>query len=912
MLTWSEIENRALAFQKRWRDCAGDERQDSQTFEKDFMEVFGVDWREGLHEHQINLRDGSIGYIDYLLPGKILMEIKSKGHSLARAYTQAMSYVQNLPPQDQPDLVMVSDFDRIEVFNLRKEHPYKPFRVSQLRHHLRIFSLLTGREADVEARTEIEVNTDASYKMARIYEAIKEFGFSEHELKIFLVRLLFCLFADDAGIFEKDIFTKYVEESRPDGSDLSMRLMMLFSILDTPPEKRMKNLSTELNHFRYINGDIFKDPLPPVSFDAATRKLLIECARDFDWTQISPSIFGAMFQGVLNPEERRALGAHYTSEQNILKVIRPLFLDDLEKEFEQSRNTTAELRAFQQKLATLKFLDPACGCGNFLIVAYKELRRLEFEVLKLLHDNLQLQIVGVRDLIKVRPDQFYGIEIEEFPCQIARVSMVLMKHLLDEEASEYFGQNLIDFPIQANASIVNANALRIDWNDVVPASDLDYIMGNPPFVGYSNQSTEQKNEILSTYIEENGKPYKTAGAIDYVAAWYFKACTYMEQYPIEVAYVSTNSICQGEQVAEVWSPLFDRFKITINFAWLTFKWSNEAKGKAAVHCVIVGFGLKSREEKIIFSSQGLPQSVRQINPYLVEAPNVLIKSRTQPIFPVSPMIYGSKPADGGALFLSPEEKFELVRQFPEANGLVFPFLGAREFIQRIPRFCLWLHNVSPASYSKILPIMQRIKQVREFRLASEKAKTRDDACIPMLFQEIRQPETEYVLVPRVSSENRKYIPMGFMSANVVCGDQNLMIPDASLYEFGVLTSSAHVGWMRVVAGRLKSDYRYSAQIVYNNFPWPDPTITQKAKIEQTAQAILNAREQFPEASLADLYDELTMPIELRKAHKDNDKAVWEAYGKAWPLDDEPACVAHLMRLYQQLTADETPKEKKIK
>ena len=906
MLTWTDIETRAIAFQKRWKDCTGDERQDAQTFEKDFMYVFGVDWHDGLHEHPIISIDGVQNYIDYLIPGKILIEMKSRGKSLDAAFTQAMQYLRALKPEEQPVLVVVSDFDTIKVYNTSKQHHYKSFKVSNLKSRVRIFSLLTGHGAESEERTEIEVNTDASYKMAKLHDALKENGYTGHELEVYLVRLLFCLFADDTGVFEKSTFYNYLQASNPDGSDLSGRLTMLFSVLDTPDDKRMKNLPEELKRFRYINGNLFSERLAPPFFSAKMRTTLLECC-DFDWTQISPAIFGAMFQGVMNPQERRELGAHYTSRENILKVIQPLFLDALYEEFERSKNTTAELQAFHKKISSLTFLDPACGSGNFLIITYEKLRELEFEILKLLAGDNQMVLFDAPTKISI--NQFYGIEIEEFPCEIAKVSMLLMKHLMDQEVSHYFGGNFIDYPIRDNVNIVNANALRIDWNDVILANKLNYIMGNPPFVGYSNQSGEQKEEIRSIYLKADGQPYDSAGKIDYVAGWYFKASHYLEGTSIQAAFVSTNSICQGEQVADVWEPLFDRFSIKINFAYRTFKWSNEAKGKAAVHCVIVGFAQDERTPKSIIEATGRILLVNRINPYLVEGPDIFIYSRLKPLNNVANMVYGSKPADGGHLLLNVEDKDDLIHRCPEAQPLIRPFLGAKEYIQRIPRYCLWLHNVSPDRYSSLMPVMERIKKVREFRLSSDKLKTREDAGRPMLFQEIRQPNTEYILIPSTSSENRGYVPMGFIQPNVICGNQNLMIPNASLYEFGVITSSTHMAWMRTVAGRLEMRYRYSAQIVYNNFPWPSPTEYQKEKIEQTAQAILDARELYPEASLADLYNEMTMPPELRKAHIANDKAVWEAYGKAWPFDDEPACVAHLMRLYQQLTADKTQKEK---
>jgi len=900
MLSWMEIDTRAAAFAARWRECTGDERQYGQTFEKDFMQVFGVDWLDGLHEYQLRLLDGSIAYVDYLLPGKILIEMKSRGKSLGAAYSQAMSYVHALKPEEVPALLMVSDFDQIQVYSLKKDHPYKPFRVRQLKGHTRIFSLLAGYGFQAEEPTEIEVNTVASYKMARIHDTLKENGYSGHALEVFLVRLLFCLFADDTGIFEKDSFQNYIIASREDGSDLSMRLSELFWVLNTHENQRMKTLTEELGRFRYINGSIFRDPLPPASFDSKMRDALIEVSREFDWTQISPSIFGAMFQGVMDPQERRTLGAHYTSQENILKVIRPLFLDALYDEFEKSKSTTRELKAFQDKLASLHFLDPACGSGNFLIVTYQELRKLEFEVLKLLQEGHQMAMVDT--LVKVKPGQFYGIEIEDFPCQVAQLSMLLMKHLMDRELSDHFGVNIIDFPIRENANIVRGNALLLDWNGICPMEWLNYIIGNPPFVGYSNQSKEQKQELEAIYVDENGQPYQSAGKIDFVAAWFFKAAEIMHNQPnVHSALVSTNSICQGEQVAWVWEPLFKRFNISIDFAYQTFKWKNAAKNAAAVHCIIVGFSekSKSRNIKAIYEESMLCIEPMEINAYLHDAPLVFVRSRTKPLSCVSEMVYGNKPTDDGHLMLTLEERNHLLSSSPEVNDLIRPFIGAKEYIQRLEdRYCIWLAGVSPTKYAHIPFIRERIGKVKAFRLMSQKEKTRQDADSPMLFQEIRQPEQEYILVPRVSSENRKYIPMGFMPPEYICGDTNLMVPNATFYEFGILVSNVHMAWMRIVAGRLKSDYRYSAQIVYNSFLWPHADKKDKDRITETAKRILDVRQNFPDASFSVLYDNDLMPLDLRKAHQNNDHAVWEAYDRAWPIGDENACVAHLMQLYQ--------------
>lgn len=891
MLTWSDIETSAIAFQKRWKDTAGDERQDGQTFEKDFMSVFGVDWHEGFHEHQIITADGVINYIDYYLPGKILIEMKSRGKSLDVAFSQAMQYVRALKPEEQPVLVMVSDFDTIRVYNTTKQHHYKPFRVTTLKPHVRIFGLLAGYGLDADIRTEIEVNTDASYKMAKLHDALKENGYAGHELEVYLVRLLFCLFADDTGIFEKSTFYNYLQNSNPDGSDLSGRLSHLFSTLDTPDDKRMKNLPEELKRFRYINGNLFSERLSPPFFSAKMRTTLLECC-DFDWTQISPAIFGAMFQGVMNPQERRELGAHYTSEENILKVIRPLFLDDLYEEFERSKNTTAELQAFHNKIASLTFLDPACGCGNFLIITYQRLRQLEFEILKLLQGTPQMTLLNVT---KVHIGQFYGIEIEEFPCEIAKVSMLLMKHLMDQEISHYFGGNYVEFPIKDNANIVNANALRIDWNDVVPANKLNYIIGNPPFSGARLMTPDQKTDMAYVFGDLDN-----LGNLDFVTAWFAKAAELMEKDPIRTALVATNSIVQGDQAGILWDFLFKQ-GIVIDFGYRTFKWSNAAKGKAAVHCVIVGFSrpsLKSKR-KIIFDGTG-ERVVSSINQYLIDAPSMIIKSRQKPICHVPEIGIGNKPIDGGNYLFTFEEKEQFIRLEPNSSQYFRPWYGSDEFINQRPRYCLFLLHALPSDLKKMPHVIKRIENVRNFRLQSKSAGTVKLAQTPLQFHVENVPSSTYLIIPETSSENRQYIPIGFMESNALSSNAIRILPNATLYHFGVLTSSAHMAWMRTVAGRLEMRYRYSKDIVYNNFPWPEKTEESVAKITKSAQAVLDARANYPEQSYADLYDPLFMPPDLRKAHQANDKAVWEAYGKAWPLDDETACVAHLMKLYQQL------------
>lgn len=890
-LSWETIETNAIAFSKNWKESYGDERQEAQKFEIGLMNVFGVDFHEGLHEYQIRDSFGKIGYIDYLLPGKILIEMKSKGESLVRAYNQAYEYTRSLKPDEYPELLLVSDFDYMQVTNLKTMQTFKKFKVSQLKKHVRMFGLLAGYNSEVSFKTDIEVNTDASYKMAKLHDTLKENGYDGENLEIYLVRLLFCLFAEDTGIFEERSFENYIRNSEENGSDLSSRIMMLFSTLDTPENKRMSNLPNELKRFRYINGKLFSKPLPPAFFDYKTRQILIDCC-DFDWSYISPAIFGAMFQGVMNQKERRELGAHYTSEENILKLINPLFLDNLWKEFERSKNTIAELQTFHKKLATLRFLDPACGCGNFLIITYREIRLLEFEVLKMLYDNRQLKFIDTLCIISI--EQFYGIEYEEFPCQIAQVGLLLMKHQLDKEVSNFFGMNVIDFPIKETANIIHGNALTIDWEVLIPVNKLSYIIGNPPFIGASMMTKEQKLDAISIF----GK-MKLSNSIDYVGAWYHKAAKYIQNTDIRAAFVSTNSICQGEQVKPLWDKILNVYNIKIDFAYRTFKWSNDAKGKAAVHCVIIGFSSHMvKSNKFICNEIGEIEIVKNINPYLVEAPNILVESRSKPISKVTKMVYGNKPTDGGNLILSEAEKEQLIYRYPEAQKFIYPFIGSVEFINNRKRYCIWLKDAHP-SWKNIPEIYNRVKKVEQLRLASSSPTTRERAYYPDLFFFISQPKTPYLMVPRVSSRNRKYVPIGFMTPDIIASDNTSIVPNATLYHFGILTSNIHNTWLRTVGGRLKSDYRYSGSVVYNTFPWPETNSAQIAKIEEAAQRVLDTRNspEYSSSTLADLYNQ-PMPEKLLKAHRNLDKEVAKAYGFKWKTEDE--CVAHLMEMYQNL------------
>ena len=733
--------------------------------------------------------------------------------------------------------------------------------------------------------------------MGELHDALKDNGYTGHELEMYLVRLLFCLFADDSGIFdEKKLFFKYIKDrTNADGSDLAMHLGYIFDTLNKPADKRLKNIDETLNKFPYIDGSLFEERLDIAAFDSVMRKTLLKCCT-LDWSQIKPEIFGAMFQSVKDKEKRRALGEHYTSETNILKVIRPLFLDDLWEEFERIRKLSATLRQqrlleFHAKLQRLKFLDPACGCGNFLVVSYRELRTLEIEVLS---EYLQSQqVFDIELMVRVNVDQFYGIEIEEFPARIAQTALWLMDHLMNMKASKRFGKYITRIPLTASPSIHIENALPLDWENVIPKTELSYILGNPPFVGYGMMSARQKKDVEYTF-----EKMKNYGYLDYVICWYKKAAEYIQGTNIEAAFVSTNSICQGEQIGYLWPLLINKYKIKINFAHQTFKWSNEAKGKAAVYCVIISFGIFDRREKKLFVYETVKSSPKEIsskriNAYLVDADDVFIISRKKPVSACLPMITGNRPVDNGNFLFTEEGKNEFVKKEPAAKKYFKPFISSKEFINGLNRYCLWLADANPAEIKKMPLVLERIENCRKFRLGSPDAGARKLADFPALFRETINPKT-FLLIPCTSSENRKYIPIGFFDKKSIPSNSCVIIPDATMYDFGVLTSAMHMAWTRSVCGRLKSDYRYSKDIVYNNFPWPKPAEKQKALIGQLAQGVLAARAKFPENSLADLYDPLSMPKELLKAHQKLDKAVEAAYGKTFATDtDRVACLFNL-------------------
>ena len=894
-LTWESIQGNAIAFVTRWKDASNEEAQ-AQSFTTDFLKVFGIDDPEktGDFEYKVSLDEGRTGYIDYLWKKKLAIEMKSRGKDLNKAYTQLKEYVFHLPDEDMPDMLMVCDFATI-VLHSRTTGEKFSFKTKDLRKHIKRFADIAGYETTRIYENQIDVNVKAAEKMARLHDALKEYGYEGHCLEVYLVRILFCLFADDTGIFPDSSFANYIENSREDGSDLSSRLAQLFEILNCSDVIRAKRklLTPTLLQFRYINGGLFAQSLPFADFNAKMRQTLLDCCA-FDWNKISPAIFGAMFQGVMDKKQRRELGAHYTSEENILKLINPLFMDALWREFDRVKAVPARLDAFHHKIASLKFLDPACGCGNFLIITYRELRLLELEILKM-KTNTGQRHLDISTMLKVSVEQFYGIEYEDFPCQIAQVGMWLMDHQMNLRVADMFGMYYARLPLTQSATIVHANALRMDWEDVVPAKELSYILGNPPFVGARIMSAEQKDDLLHVFEDT-----KNAGNLDYVCCWYKKAVEIMQKNRrISTALVSTNSIAQGEQVAILWNPFFDK-GIHIHFAYRTFKWSNEAKGKAAVHCVIVGFGMQKQTDNFIVNND-TRHKAENINGYLIDASNICIESRKKPLCAVPEIGIGNKPIDGGYYLFTEAEKNEFVKKEPLSEKYFRKWLGSEEFINGKVRYCLWLGDCPPSELKSMPECLKRVEAVKKYRLASKSAPTRKLADKPRRFHVENMPTSEYIVIPEVSSENRYYIPIGFLHPDILSSNLVKIIPNATLYHFGILTSSVHMAWMRAVAGRLEMRYRYSKDIVYNNFPWPEANDKQKATIEPLAQAVLDARALFPESSLADLYDPLTMPPELLKAHQKLDRAVMKLYGfKANMAEAE--VVAKLFERYQRLVA----------
>lgn len=909
-LSWNEIKSRAIDFSKEF-ETASSERAEAQTFWSKFFDIFGISSRRvATFEKPVKKIDNKQGFIDLLWKGNILVEHKSKGKDLDKAFTQAKDYFPGLKDEELPKYILVSDFENFRLYDLDENKEHK-FELKDLYKNVELFSFIAGYQKKTYRESD-PVNIEAAVLMGKLHDKLKEIGYEGHELEVFLVRLLFCLFADDTSIFEKDIFLEYLEnKTKEDGSDLGLHLSGLFQVLNTPNEKRLKNLDEHLIKFPYINGKLFEENLSISSFDSSMRKILIESCY-LNWGQISPAIFGSLFQSVMKPEERRNLGAHYTSEKNIIKLIKPLFLDDLYKEFENVKNNKNKLNEFHEKLGKLKFFDPACGCGNFLVVAYRELRLLELEVLKYIHKDEKHRILDISMFLKVNVDQVYGIEYEEFPARISAVAMWLIDHQMNLRVSTEFGQYFARLPLTKSANIYNGNSLRMNWEELIPKNELSYILGNPPFIGKSLQNQEQKKDMELIFNKVNG-----SGVLDYVTAWYLKSAQYIQGTKIKVAFVSTNSISQGEQVGILWNELFNKYNIKIHFAHRTFKWSNEAKGNAAVYVIIVGFANFDTNEKYIYDyetpkSEAHEIKAKNINPYLVEGDDIIIIKRKKNILNNTPNIsFGSMPNDGGLYLFSDDEKIEFLKKEPDAEIFFKEIISAKEFIHNIKRWCLWLVDINPTQLKKLPELSKRVQSVRDLRSKSTRDATKKLADYPTLFGENRQPETDYVLIPRHSSENRKYIPMGFFSKNEIVSDSCLFVKTDSLYYFGILQSLMHMVWVKNICGRIKSDFRYSNDIVYNNFPFPEkPSDKNIKQVEEKIQKILDIRTEFPESSLADLYDPLTMPPKLVKAHQELDKAVDLCY-RTQAFDNELKRIEYLFDLYNRYI---TPllSEKKIK
>lgn len=899
MISWNEIRKRAVSFTKEW-EGETNESAEAKSFWDGFFNVFGISRRRvASFEQSVKKAGGEQGYVDLLWKGLLLVEHKSKGKNLEKAYAQARDYFPGLKESELPRYIIVSDFDHFVLYDL-EENGERRFNLSQLPQNIELFGFIAGYQQQ-EIKEQDPVNIYAAEQMGILHDKLKSVGYNGYDLEVFLVRLLFCLFADDTGIYEKDIFRDYIDnKTKEDGSDLGIYLTGLFETLNTPSDKRTKNIDIDLNKFPYVNGKLFADRLSIASFDSEMRELLLEsCA--LDWGKISPAVFGSLFQSAMDSEARRELGAHYTSEENIMKVINPLFLESLWEEFHKLQNIKTNkvkrLEKFHEKLGDLKFFDPACGCGNFLIIAYRELRLLELEVIRELTKGEP--VLDLSLLIRIDVDQFYGIEIDEFASQIAQVALWLIDHQMNMRTSEEFGMYFIRLPLTKKPNIVHGNALQTDWEEVVPKNELNYILGNPPFVGARIMNDEQKKDI-----QDVATGMKSIGSLDFVAGWYIKSAEYIRFTDIQVGLVSTNSITQGDQATTLWKHLMYQKDIDIHFAHQTFKWSNEARGKAAVYCVIVGFNsTKNHKSKIIFSYpdiKGDPTKklAKNINQYLLDAPTIFIERRSKPISnTATPMVFGSMAIDDGNYLFKQEEMESFIEKEPLSEKYFRPWIGSHELINRYQRYCLYLADCPPKDLRRMPHVMERIEAVRQYRLNSKRKKTLEYADYPTRLAEDRTTEGKVLIIPRVTSENRDIVPIGYFDYPTICSDAAFQVTDADDYLFGILNSSMHLSWMKTVCGRLKGDYRYSNTIVYNNFVFPEATQKQRNAIAKLARNILDIREKYHQSTFADLYDPLVTPSDLLKAHRDLDKAVETAYGKTFTTDEDR--VAHLFKKYQE-------------
>ena len=920
LLSWNEVRVRAARFANDWRD-ASYEKGETQSFYNAFFEIFGVRRRSvARYEEHVRRLDNRSGFIDLFWPGVLIVEQKSAGRDLAVAYGQAGEYFDSLPERDRPRYILVSDFQSFELHDL-DEDDHISFRLADLPAHVEAFAFIMG----VQRRTfrdQDPVNVEVSAAMGRLHDALKTSGYGGHDLEVFLVRTVFCLFADDTGIFEpRDIFLDLLEtRTREDGSDLGGWLARLFQVLNTPVDQRQATLDEDLARFPYVNGDLFEARLTIPDFNADMRAALLDTCH-FDWTAISPAIFGALFQSVMEPSDRRAQGAHYTTEKNILKVIEPLFLNDLKAQFERLRarkdsRRRAELVAFQKKLGEMNFFDPACGCGNFLIIAYRELRELEIEVIRELRRGTGAeaqQVLSAAEILSwITVDQFYGIEIGEFPARIAETALWMMDHIMNNRLSLAFGSSYARIPLEGSPHILNADALEVEWADLLSPEKCSYVFGNPPFVGAKFQSEKQRTQVRR--IAALGK---SGGTLDYVTAWFLKAGEYVQGCTARIGFVATNSITQGEQVGQLWPILFARASLSIAFAHRTFAWGSDARGKAHVHVVILGLDSleNARPDKRLFSYpdiNGEPEETLHaaLSPYLFDAggltdPHLTVREESRPINGMVPIRYGSQPIDGGHTIFDAAERAAFLKSEPDAAPFLRPFVGAREYLRGGKRWILDLHDAVPATLARLTRIRERIAAVREYRLKSKRAVTRGLASFPTEFAFTTIPKAPFLVIPEVSSERREYVPIGWLEPPVIPSNLVRVLENANLADFALLTSAMHMAWLRHVGGRLKSDYRYSIGLVYNTFPTP-PNDSDRSKLEPFAQAVLEARAALPGATLAQLYDPDLMPPNLRRAHQRLDRAVDRFY-RVNGFSSERERVEHLFFLYEKLRTPLTAK-----
>ncbi len=902
MLTVSDMRGRARAFVNEW---AGETREaaERQTFWNEWFEIFGIRRRRRVtFERNVKKLSGTTGQIDAFWPGRVLVEHKSAGEDLDAAMDQAEGYLHGLKEEELPQLIILSDFDRFRVLDLDTRSETE-FAIHELPDKLEMFTFLAGYRSRTFGE-EHEVNVKAAELMGVLHDKLAASGYRDHRLRVMLVRLLFLMFADDTALWgETGLFEEYLErKTDEDGSDLGMHLGALFEVLDQPREERQAALDQTLDAFPYVNGQLFSERIPLAAFDQSMRETLLLACR-FNWSKISPAIFGSMFQSVMKPAERRMIGAHYTTERNILKTIGPLFLDELRTRLDAAGNDRQKLRQLFGELRRLTFFDPACGCGNFLVIAYRELRRVELEVLRRLQ-KLDKKVregqlsADVALLSHVDVDQFYGIEIEEFPARIAEVAMYLMDHLANQELSQEFGLTYARIPLHTPANIHVENALRTDWNTVIDASRCSYVFGNPPFVAKKRRDDEQ--------VADMKRIFGGTSVLDYVTAWFAKATDYIKGTGARVAFVATNSIVQGEQVPALWPILLGK-GMRVDFAHRSFRWTSEARGKAAVYVVIIGFSEGGkRRQKLIFdyekASVDDPQErlATEVNPYLADAPaNVLPRPSRTTLLLVPAMSFGSMPNDGGHLLLTATERETIESVDPIAAKYIKVLLGADGMLDGGERWCLWLKGANPADLRNSGELRSRIQRVREYRLASKRAATRELASTPSLFAEIRQPTRDYICVPRHTSENRAYVPMVQSSVDVIAHDSTMTIETSDLYVFGLLHSAMWMAWVRAIGGRLKGDYRISATLVYNTFPWPDPpSEPQRERVIDAANEMLVARANHPGSTLADLYDPLAMPSDLVRAHRQLNQVTDSLYGRG--RFDEVSRLATLLRRYQTL------------